>query len=245
MKIRWMILPALSAALTVTAFAQQDDPAQQPGGNPPPGGAARMPGMGAGVMGTVSEIASDHYTIKTVKGETYTVHFSPNTRIVKQPPMPAAGAGGQNGMGGPPQPIQPTDIKVGDTIMARGEVDSGAKSVGAIAVVQIDPERARRMQAMEASFGKTWLIGRITAINGTKVTLEGGPDRATHTFVADENTSFRDRRDPITLADLQVGQIVRVVGALKDGQFVAATVNTMMPRAMGGPAPRQGTTPPQ
>ena len=40
--------------------------------------------MGRGLMGTVTEIAADHYTIKTDAGEIYTVHFSANTRIVKQ-----------------------------------------------------------------------------------------------------------------------------------------------------------------
>ena len=35
-------------------------------------------------MGTVTQVAADHYTIKIDSGETYTVHFSANTRIVKQ-----------------------------------------------------------------------------------------------------------------------------------------------------------------
>jgi preprotein translocase subunit YajC len=41
-------------------------------------------GQGRGVMGTVTQVAADHYTIKTDAGETYTVHYSANTRIVKQ-----------------------------------------------------------------------------------------------------------------------------------------------------------------
>ena len=55
------------------------------------------------------------------------------------------------------------------------------------------------MREMEANYGKTWLMGRVTAINEVKVTLQGGPDNAVHTFIADENTTFRKRRDPITL----------------------------------------------
>jgi hypothetical protein len=42
--------------------------------------------MGRGVLGTVTEVAADHYTIKTDAGLTYTIHYSANTRIVKQPP---------------------------------------------------------------------------------------------------------------------------------------------------------------
>lgn len=148
------------------------------------------------------------------------------------------------GMGGnPPTPIKATDIKVGDAITAMGEVDSTAKSIGAVMVMQLDPETARRMEEMRANFGKTWLMGRVTAIKDTSVTLESGVDNAAHTFFADENTTFRRRRDPITLADIQPGDNVRVEGAIKNGQFVATSVNVMMPPAEGGPARRPGPTP--
>ena len=206
-------------------------------------------GAGRGVMGTVTDVESDHYTIKTDSGENYTVHFSANTRIMKMPA--GAGGGGGRGEGGgagrgegggggyggnPPQTLKPTDIKVGDMVTARGEVDEQAKSVGAVAVLQIAPEQARQIREMQANYGKTWLMGKVTAIDGVKVTLTGSVDNAPHTFVADENTTFRKRRDPITLADIQVGDNVRVDGAVKDGNFLATTVN-----AMG--APPQGQTP--
>ena len=54
--------------------------------------------LGRGVIGTVTEVAADHYTIKTEMGEVYTVHFSANTRITKQPAGmrgPGGGGGGQ------------------------------------------------------------------------------------------------------------------------------------------------------
>jgi hypothetical protein len=164
-------------------------------------------------MGTVTEVAADHYTVKTETGETYIVHFSANTRILKQPARPAAkarrsargGEGGERGSGGggnPPTPIKSTDIKVGDAIAAMGEVDATAKSVGATMVMQIDPERAKQMREMQANYGKTWLMGKVTAIDGVKVTLMGAVDNTQHAFVADENTTFRKRRDPITLGPL-------------------------------------------
>ena len=80
------------------------------------------------------------------------------------------------------------------------------------------------MREMQANYGKTWIMGKVTAINELKVTLQGGPDNATHTFVADENTTFRKRRDPITLGDIQVGDMVRAEGAVKNGAFLATTV---------------------
>ena len=88
---------------------------------------------------------------------------------------------------------------------------------------------------MEANFGKTWLQGKVTAINETTITLTGTLDNASHTVVADENTTFRKRRDPVTLADIQVGDIIRVEGAVKNGVFAAASVN--VGGMMGGETP--------
>jgi hypothetical protein len=217
-------------------------------------------GMGRGVGGTVTEVTADHYIIKTETGETYTVHYSVNTRILKQPAGQrgsGGGGGGERSQGGadrqgpgggggtPPQAIKPTDIKVGDAIAAMGEVDATAKSVGAVAVFQIDPERARQMREMQANYGKTWIMGKVTAIDGVKVTLMGSIDNTAHSFVADENTTFRKRRDPITLADIQVGDTVRAEGAIKDGAFLATAVNAMSPPPGGTPSvPRNGVPPP-
>ncbi len=292
MRIQLVSAVVLNLALGIVVLSAQDanpaPPADQNAGTVPGGGYGRRGGrgmgmgMGRGVTGTVTEAAADHFTVKTYTGETYTVHFSANTRIMKQVARPrgeggrarggdngdAAGAGegmdqsagegadegtGQGGRmymrGNPPQSIKASDIKVGDAIAAMGEIDSSAKSVGAVAIVQLDPERAHQMQAMEANYGKTWLMGKVTAIDGVKVTLSG-PDNAPHTFVADEFTSFRERREPITLADIHVGDVVRADGALKDGAFTATTVNVMRP-PQGGPtevprnAPPQENTPPQ
>jgi preprotein translocase subunit YajC len=223
------------------------------------GGFGMGMGMGRGLMGTVTEVAADHYTIKTDAGEVYIVHYRVNTRILKQS-VQHRGAdgqsggqgGGQGGQGGergggggnPPQQIKPTDIKVGDAIATMGETDAAAKSVGAVMVMQLDPERAKQMREMQANYGKTWLMGKITAMDGVKVTLMGALDNAPHDFVADENTAFRKRRDPITLADLQVGDTVRVEGGVKDGAFLATTVNAMgAPQGGNTTVPRD--TPPQ
>jgi hypothetical protein len=174
------------------------------------------------------------------------VHFSANTRIMKQ----GAGMRGRPGtsrgdaVGNPPQALKATDIKVGDAVAAMGEVDAAAKSVGAMAIVLVDPERARQMREMQANYGKTWIMGKVTAVDGVKVTLQGAVDNAAHSFVADENTTFRKRRDPITLADIQVGDMVRAEGTRKDGIFTATTVMVMgMPQ--GGPAGVPHNGPPE
>lgn len=238
MKIGFRAAVLLAFAVVTTAFAQQDAAPQGQDGWQGQRGGRGQGGMmmGRGTVGTVTETAADHYTVKTDIGEIYTVHFSVNTRIMKQPP-PRHGqslSGQPEGERTPPQPIKPTDIKVGDVIAAGGDVDANAKSIGAVVVMLIDPERAKQMREMEANFGKTWLAGRVTAINEVKITLQGGPDNAVHAFVADEDTTFRKRREPITLADVQVGDMVRVEGALKDGTFVATSVAVM------GPPPPSG-----
>jgi len=237
-----LALGAASAQVAPTAppsgQGQGQGQGQRGGGRGPMGWGM---GGGGGLTGTVTEVAADHYTIKTDAGESYTVHISANTRIMKQV-VQRTGAGGGN----PPQALKATDIKVGDVVAALGEVDAAAKSIGAMAVLQIDPERAKQMREMQANYGKTWLMGKVTAINETKVTLEGSLDKAAHTFVADENTTFRKRRDPITLADIQVGDMVRAEGAVKDGIFVAASVSVMgMPPGGMPMVPREGAPAPQ
>lgn len=221
--------------------------------------------LGGGLWGTVTATAADQYTIKTDAGDVYTVHFSADTRIFKMPAYPrleggqgnadgqgnGRGQGGWQGRGGggnPPQELKPADIKVGDVIQVRGQADEAAKSVTATAIVQLDPDRVAQIREMNANFGKTWVMGRVTAIDGVKVTLTGSLDNAPHSFVADENTTFRKHRDPITLADIQVGDMVRADGALKDGVFTATAVNSMGAPPAGNPTvprvpPRPGPPP--
>ena len=44
---------------------------------------------------------------------------------------------------------------------------------GAVFILQLDPERARQARELQAAYGKTWLAGRITSIDGTKITVDG------------------------------------------------------------------------
>jgi hypothetical protein len=263
MKLRTFSLLVAVFALFAAAFAQDSGAAPTAGqnaGQGSGGGYGRRGGgsgggmMGRGTTGTVTDVAADHYTIKTDTGDVYTVHFDSNTRIVRQQAGlgmrgqrggEGAGsgqgsgsgqpAGGGMGRGNPPEQIKSTDIKAGDMIRVVGEADATAKTISATAVMQIDPATVQAMHEMQANFGKTWLMGKVSAIDGTKITLIGSVDNAPHTAIADENTTFRKRRDPVTLADIQVGDTVRVDGALKDGVFTAATVSVN--GMMGGEGP--------
>jgi hypothetical protein len=254
--MKFRLLSAMLTVLALTAAATAQDAGSAPptgqnsgqgngGGYGQRGGGRGMGGMmGRAVIGTVTEVAADHYTIKTDTGDLYTVHYSANTRMMKQPAgMRGAGGGRDAGGGGrggfgaggsnPPQEIKATDIKVGDAIAAMGDIDATARSVGAMRVIQLDPETAQRMQQMAASYGKTWLGGTVTAIHDTTITITGTLDHAPHTVLADENTTFRRRRDPVTLADIQVGETIRAEGGMKNGVFTATAVN--VGGGMGGP----------
>lgn len=213
-----------------------------PGGRGPwdgPGG-----GMGRGLTGAVTEIASDHALIKTDAGEVYTIHIGADTRVMKQvatmqaPGNSGPNPGGEPGRGfpgNPPQQIQLTEIKTGDTISVMGPVDASAKSATAQRILLLDPMVVKQMQEMRANYGKTWLQGKVTSIDGVTITLLGMIDNVPHTVVADENTAFRKHREPVTLADLQVGDMVRVDGAVTGGIFTATSVNIAGMRGGEGP----------
>ena len=219
---------------------------------------------GRGLMGTVVETAADHLLVKSYSNETYLVHVGVNTRFVKAPAgsagierMPRGERGGERGgmrqgMGGGPSggmgmtEIKLADIHKGDDVAVMGEIDTAKKEAGAMAVAVMDSERAKAMKEMAAGYGKSWLMGKVTAIDGVKITLQGSMDNQTHVIVADENTTMRKRREPVTLADIQIGDQIRVEGAAKAVGFAATSIQ-LMGGQMGGPGrlPRDGQPGPQ
>jgi hypothetical protein len=241
----------LGLGLAVAAAAAQDPGAGWGGRG---GGRGMGQGMGGGMMGmmagrglmgTVQETAPDHLTIKTYLNETYLVHVGVNTRFVKAPAGNGRGEGmrrregGQPGAGGMGMTeIKASDVKKGDDVTVMGEVDPAKKEAGATAVAVMDPERARAMKEMMADYGKTWLMGKVTAIDGVKLTVLGAIDNQPHVIVADENTTLRKRREPVTLADIQVGDSIRAEGAVKGAGFAATTI-----QVMGMPQPGAGRNP--
>src|SRR5271170_5749620 len=170
-------------------------------------------GRGNGVRGTVTAFAADRFTIRTEEGDTYQVFYSPNTRLMKDR-----------------QPIEAADVHVGDMLMAGGLVDAKARTVGAVLVIDID---AKEVQQARAAFGKTWVMGKVTAIHDLKITIERAGDKQTQVVAVDENTSFRKRREDVTLADVKVGDTISAQGALHADTFLATTLRIMPPRVPG------------
>ncbi len=189
------------------------------------GGAAmgRAFGRGNGVRGTVTAAAPGSFTIRTDEGDTYQVLYSANSHLMKDR-----------------QPITAADIHVGDMLMAGGVVDAKAKTVGAVFVVDIDANQVRQARA---DFGKTWVMGKVTAIHELKITIERANDKQAQTVAVDENTSFRKRREDVTLADVKVGDFISAQGALHADTFLATTLRIMTPGAGGPGAGGPGTRP--
>jgi hypothetical protein len=235
------------------ACAQEGDPGPE---NAPAMamGSARM------VRGTVTAVASDQLTLKTDAGDTFSVALTPNTRVVRDR-----------------QPAKAADIKAGDTIGAGGELDPSSKTVHALFVSVVSVEEVKKMKD---SFGKTWISGKVTAIDDLKITILRS-DKVSQTIAVDDDTSFKrggrgmamamqgnasfpmggggwrggnggnrppsaDAGEPITLADVKVGDMVAGQGALKNGIFVPTTLAVSDPaqqhrRRQQGDAPAPGT----
>ena len=186
-------------------------------------GMGRAFGRGNGVRGTVTAAAPGSFTIRTDEGDTYQVLYSANSHLMKDR-----------------QPITAADIHVGDMLMAGGVVDTKAKTVGAVFLVDIDANQVRQAKA---EFGKTWVMGKVTAIHELKITIERANDKQTQTVAVDENTSFRKRREDVTLADVKVGDFISAQGALHADTFLATTLRIMTPGSgpgTGVPGARPG-----
>jgi len=174
---------------------------------------------GNNAHGTVTAISGNNITIKDEQGQLYTVETGPNTHIRKDR-----------------QEVKLSDVHAGDVIIAVGNLDEQAKTVGAMFVVVLDAQQAARMEQMRADFGKTWTAGEVTAKQGLTLTVER-PDKVSQTVTVDENTEFRKRgpdgEEDIAFPDIKVGDHIMARGALKDGSFVATTVGVMGPRMVG------------
>lgn len=225
----WAALGLLPALLVPPLHAQdQEPPPPNPSGQGRGYGRGGGMGMGMGMFGpggggtegTVTAISGNNLTIKNEQGQTYTVETGPNTRVRKDR-----------------QPARVSDIKVGDTIMAGGNLDDQAKTVGAMFVMVLDAQQAAQMEKMRATFGKTWTAGRVTAIKDLTLTVER-PDKVIQTIAVDENTVFRKRSregpQDITFPEIKPGDVVRAEGSVQTGgNFLATTLDVAEPRQPG------------
>jgi Domain of unknown function (DUF5666) len=143
------------------------------------------------------------FAVKTDSGQQWKVLYGVNTRLMR----------------GRDQ-VRATEIQTGDMIFAAGNVDAKKKTVGAAILIDVPAEEVRKARE---GLGKTWSAGKITAIAGTKIQVHR-LDGVEQEIAVDENTSFREKRDSVTLVDLRPGEGFRAEGRLMNGTFTATTL---------------------
>lgn len=207
--------------LTVAGFSQQQTVIQGQGMPP-----------GDNIVGKVTAATKDTVTVTPLTGgDPVTVKVGGDTRVIKDRQM--AGIG---------------DIKIGDTVAARGPLKG--QTMDALFVVVVDPSMVLRFQAggpggsgpmsqfKPEDMGKKYIVGEVKAINETKLTI-ARPDNQTQEIEVDESTSFKKGKESVTLADITVGDFVRGTGEIKNGIFVPKELNVGRPQMrqlrIGGP----------
>ena len=128
--------------------------------------------MGQPVQGIVTAAGKDKITIKTDAGDSYDITVTDTARILR------------NG-----QAIKLSEIQPGDSITARGTVDATKKTVAAMMVMDVD---AATLAKAKANLGKTYITGRITAIDADnlKLTIQR-TDNVSQVIAVDDGTSFQ------------------------------------------------------
>jgi hypothetical protein len=175
--------------------AQADQPAGQAQGAGRGGGRGGFGGgqMGQPVQGIVTAATKDKLTIKTDAGDSYDVSVTDTSRIMR------------NG-----QPIKLSDVKPGDSVTARGTVDATKKTVQAMMVTDVDAETLAKAKE---NMGKTYIIGRLTAIDADNLKLTVmRTDSVSQVIAVDDGTSFQRGNRGVT-AD------VTAAGGMATGGF--------------------------
>ncbi len=224
MKIKNSIMMAVLLAGLVSGCGAQDTPPTTPPDSKP-GSAAdggREPGRRRpDVVGKITAINGQTLTIQNPEGRDVTVTVTGTTRFMKDR-----------------QPAKLTNFKVGDMAMVRGRSTGTDAWEAEVLGTRTGSAGAFGQGGFAEGMGKKFIAGEIKAIDGTHLTITRR-DGETQTIAVDENTSFRKEGESITLADFKVGDRIYGPGAVKDGTFMATTLNLGGPRGMrSGPPDR-------
>lgn len=234
MRRRTMMAAVMVVLMVGTAAVRAQDSGQMQQGDR--AGRGAYAGMQR-IAGEVTAVAGPTLTVKTEDGATMQIVTTDNTRVMK----------------GRGVTVKVADLKVGDGVMAAGMLDAPNKTLHAAIVFATD---AAQVKAMKENLGKTYIVGRVTAIDmdNAKMTVER-PDHVSQTIGFDETTSFRRGGrggagrfgaggaagagtagtgeaqeaggESITLADIKVGETVRGTGSVKNGTFVPTALVVM------------------
>jgi hypothetical protein len=202
-------------------FAQDAQPPSTGAGQAPNGAQGRRRGGdGQGMRelfqnatnGTVQTVTPDGLTLKKMDGTTVTVKTTKDTMYRRER-----------------QEAKLSDFKVGDNVIVAGD-PAGENTVTA-RFVAMRPNGPNSINPED--LGKKFIVGEITKIDETKLTVKR-PDGVEQVIEVDDDTSFKNsKRESITLADVKVGDHVMGRGALKSGTFVPSEMMVGMPQGGG------------
>ncbi len=161
------------------------------------------------IRGVVAKLSGSSVFLKTTSGMVYQVETGANTHFVKGGEATAGNA-----------------TRVGDTVLAGGELDAKKHTLGAIFVAVVDAQELAELDQRRNQWGKTWLAGTVTAKNGTSLVIKR-PDGVVNTVTVDEDTSFRKRHQSITLPDVQVGDGMTATGTQGKNAFTAKVLTVV------------------
>ena len=122
------------------------------------------------IRGTVTAVTPDHLTLKQENGDTFQVAVTPSTQVRK----------GRDQM-------KFAEVKPGDGVGAMGEIDRPNKTVHAMMLFVVTAEQIKKAKE---DMGKTYITGKLTAMDETKLTILRS-DGVTQIIQVDEGTSFK------------------------------------------------------
>jgi hypothetical protein len=204
----WTALVVVSSLLLVSGSrlqAQADGQMGGPGagqGQGRGGGYGGRGGFGGGQMGTpvqgiVTASSGNKLTVKTDAGDSYDITPADNARIMENR-----------------QAVKLSDIKPGDSVMAMGQIDATKKTVQAM---MINANDAATVAKAKENLGKTYITGRITAIDADnlKITVMRR-DNVSQVIAVDDGTSFQ-RGNGGVAADVAAASGGTVGGGMRMG----------------------------
>ncbi len=128
--------------------------------------------MGTPVQGIVTAATANKLTVKTDAGDSYDITVTDTSRIMENR-----------------QAVKLSDIKPGDSVMAMGQVDAAKKTVQAMMVNATDAATVARAKE---NLGKTYITGKITAIDSDNLKLTVlRTDNVSQVVAVDDGTSFQ------------------------------------------------------
>ncbi len=195
----------------------------------------------APIGGTVTAMAADQATIKTMANEPFTIVFEPKTTFYIQ-------IGNSFSM----TPATKSDIHVGGSINVMGHLDPDGITKHAANVMILTPETLHKIQMSMGGRGITDVMGTVTAIKGNKLTLKDYDNSSQVIEVSNQTKIFKgDGKavvqqvispagttapagiETVKLANIKLGESLYAKGAPKFPPTVAHKDNIFLSSRIG------------